>query len=295
MDQVSARGAADRAYLAVVQWPEGWSEETRGQLLSHAAQMDLYNAQLAANRGTPGVVAVLEPEAADAALGYLRERGVMANAFKRSEMLELPRPDAIKRLFWAEQGGQRVLGAERWRGTPGEVFFEPSELFLVIRALTKSTERRVSTDRGGRSGAMIAGFMVGGMAGAAIGGVMAGGNSTSVSSRSQTSEAMDIYTRSANGEMQRFRVQSGRFDASILGEQRGVSAKEYMQGIVALINKLNPRVIVDTGFDDFRAPPDAIKTHFTAVGGSAVNRTSNAGSFEFYSEWACMLYRSMLA
>ena len=144
-------------------------------------------------------------------------------------------------------------------------------------------------------GGVATGFIVGGFGGAMIGGALAGGGSTpDISSRLNTNEAMDIYTRAPTGEMQRLRITSGRFNADILAEQRGVSAKEYMQGIETLLTQSNRRALVDTGFDDFRAPTDTLKSHFTSTGSSSVQKHTDAGAFEFYSEWACLLYTAML-
>ncbi len=286
---------SDRAYLSIVQWPDGWTDEAKGNLLAHAAGLDPYDAVLAAKRGTPGVVAMLDPSQAEASLTYLRERGVMANAPLQSTMLALPRPLHIKRLFWTTVGNRQALGFDRWRGTPTQGLLNCDHLFLIVRAMTRSSERRVSTNRNSNMGGVATGFIVGGVGGAVIGGALSGiRNTPDVSSRVHTAEAMDIYTRAPTGEMQRLRITSGRFNADILAEHRGVSAKEYMQGIESLLTQSNRRALVDTGFEDFRAPTDTLQSHFRSTGSSSVQKHTDAGAFEFYSEWACLLYAAML-
>lgn len=290
---------ADRAYLSVVQWPDGWDDQACGNLLAHALGIDPYNAELIAKRGAPGVVALLTPEHADEALAYLRDRGVMANAPLRSTMQGLPRPEAIKRLFWTLHQGQPALGFERWRagvGTPTEGVIEPEHLFLIVRAMTRSSERRVTAPKRRGMGGAATGFMVGGVAGAMIGGALSRGHrSPDISTRTHTAEAMELFIRSTSGVQLRLRISSGRFNADILAEHRGNSAKEYMQGIVSLLTKASPRSIVDTGFDEFRAPTDSLNSHYQASGKTSISKTTTAGAFDFYSEWVCLLYLSMMS
>jgi hypothetical protein len=287
---------ADRAYLTVIQWPDGWSEDACGRLLEQATGMDLYQAVLVAKRGAPGVVAILEPQAAAYAEDVLRSRGVMVFTPLRSQMLELPEAIAVKRLWWTQVGKTRALGYERWRGPPQEGVLDPAHMFLIVRARLNTSERRVQTERRmDTDGAMI-GLMVGGVGGAIVGGMMTYGASLVSSSLStKLSECMDIYTHAPSGLVSCFRIASGRFDASILGEQRGLCPAENMPRITEMLLAANPRVILDQDFEVFRTPPDIVRGHFVGTKSGSVTRTSDQGPFEFYSEWAYLLYRGMLS
>lgn len=278
---------ADRAYLTVIQWPDGWSEDACGRLLEHATGMDLYQAVLVAKRGAPGVVAILEPQAAAYAEDVLRSRGVMVFTPLRSQMLDLPEAIAVKRLWWTQVGKARALGYERWRGQPQEGVLDPSHMFLIVRARLNSSERRVQTDRKA--------FSVGVSGGAVVGEMISGGSSVSSSTSTKLTESMDIYTRAPSGLVSCFRIASGRFDASILGEQRGLSPAENMPRITEMLLAANPRVILDQDFELFRTPPDIVRGHFVGTKSGSVTRTSDQGPFEFYSEWAYLLYRGMMS
>jgi hypothetical protein len=286
----------DRAYLTVIQWPDGWSEEVCGRLLEQATGMDLYQATLVAKRGAPGVVAILEPQAAAEAEQVLRSRGVMVFTPLRSQMLEIPEAISVKRLWWTQVGQSHALGYERWRGQPQEGVFDPAHMFLIVRARLNSSERRVQTDRNaGTNGAMV-GFMVGGFGGAVVGGMISsGGSSVSSSVSTKLTESMDIYTRAPSGLVSCFRISSSRFDASILGDQRGVSPAENMPKITEILLRANPRVILDQDFESFRTPPDIVRGHYVGTKSGSVTRTSEQGPFEFYSQWSYLLYRSMMS
>jgi hypothetical protein len=55
-----------------------------------------------------------------------------------------------------------------------------------------------------------------------------------------------------------------------------------------------PRAIVDTGFKSFGCPPDIQRVHWSEAGGASVRKSSDAPVFDFYSIWACLMYRALL-
>jgi hypothetical protein len=283
----------DRAYLAIIQWPDGWSEEFCGNLLAHAAVMDPYNALMAVKKGVPGVVALLDPAAADQAVDLLRSRGVMAVATRRSTMHEVPEPISVKRLWWEEQAGTRMLGYERWRGQPQQGLIDPANQFLLVRARLTSTERRTQRDRGNKGGRATVGFMVAGVGGALIGAATGSGSSQVSNTSTRLAETMDLYIHTSAGALC-LRISAGRFDASILGEQRGRSPAENMPLLATMLLEANRRTILDQDFEQFRAPNDVVRGHFIGTSSSSVTRTSDLGEFDFYSAWSYLLYRSMM-
>lgn len=284
----------DRAYLAIIQWPDGWSEEVCGNLLAHAAVMDPYNALMAVKKGVPGVVALLDPAAADQAVDLLRSRGVMAVATRRSTMHEVPEPIGVKRLWWEEQGGRKLLGFERWRGQPQLGVVDPAHQFLLVRARLTSTERRVQRDRGTKGGRATVGFVVAGVGGAIFGAATGVGSSNMSNTSTRLAETMDLYLQSPAG-VSCLRISAGRFDASIMGEQRGRSPAENMPLLATMLLEANQRTILDQDFELFRAPNDVVRGHFIGTSSSSVTRTTDAGEFDFYSAWSYLLYRSMVA
>lgn len=281
----------DRAYLSIAEWPSHWSEDDCIAGLTYATGLDPYNAELAVRRGVPGVVAMIPAAVRADALSILRQHRATALAPTREELETAPDPVEIKGL--ARRRGDRGIAwlVEPWRARPGH---EPPpvltpDVFLMVRASLRSTRTRRADGRGGSSvGPVAVGFMVGGVMGAAVGAAMsadgAGGGDSSTSVA--FAEMLDLYTTDGR----RLRITDSRFDYDAVLGRRAPTARENLDALTTLLQRDAPSAILDTGFADFRFPPDLLTRQSVSTSRSSITHRSQHPAFEFYSAWAWLLY-----
>src|SRR3954468_18811052 len=89
----------DRAYLSILQWPDGAEAQWCADALAAATGMDAYTARQAVRRGAPQVVCVLPVREAQRALESLYTAGITAMAPDRAAMRAMPDPVRAKRLL----------------------------------------------------------------------------------------------------------------------------------------------------------------------------------------------------
>jgi hypothetical protein len=192
----------DKAYLSILEWPEGIDGPGAVRTVVQAAGMEPYSAELCARRGVPQVTMRVDAPVAHDILDHLHRAGVTAIAPTRAQMNAFPAPVAAKRLVPAVGAPERMYSVEPWGGraaqAAGPVGLRMKDVFLIVRATVKRSEVRSRPDPGmpalGAGSMHIGGY--GGMAGGLIGAAMradaamdGGGGSAVRSSGVQTTES----------------------------------------------------------------------------------------------------------
>lgn len=272
---------ADKAYLAVIQWPDELDERERADAIAHATGLDAYQADLVNRRGTPQIVARLDAEAAERSAEYLHDRGATAVAVRQSAMRAAPQARRLKRLTAAEGAPEPMYACEFWREPPGGL--RAADLFLLVRAHVRSNETRMQPNSLGPNPMVFGGLD---MAAAAA---IAGSGSATRTSHTSVAEVLDLWLT----DRARLRIDAERFNFDVLGEGRGRTGRENLDGLLALLRRDAPRAIVDEGFQGFRCPPDLVRSHFIDAGGASVKRTSDMPAFDFYSTWSWLSWRAL--
>jgi hypothetical protein len=272
----------ERAYLAVLQWPDGLEIGAQAAAIAVAAGLDPYIAAQTAKRGTPQIIARLDLDAARAGADHLQAAGAMALATTQSEMAAPPDPAALKRLV-AAPGDD--YACESWRHGP--VTLRMSDVFLMIRAHLRATETRIrGSAPGGRAALYVGGVAAGALAYAAY-----AADTPARSTKINVAEILDLWLRDGS----RFRIDAEHFNFDVLGPERTPLGRQNMDLLARRLRAQAPRAIFDEGFANFRCPPELVRSHFTDVSSGSVKRTSEAPAFDFYSVWAYLMWRHMLA
>ena len=76
----------DRAYLAILQWPDAMSEAQRAGVVARVMGVGERDADLVVRRGTPQIIARLGADAAERLAEFLHSAGVTALAVRQSAM-----------------------------------------------------------------------------------------------------------------------------------------------------------------------------------------------------------------
>jgi hypothetical protein len=273
----------DKAYLAVLQWPDAMDEAAQAAAIARAAGLDAYQAGLVARRGTPQIVARLDAEMAEVGAAQLHEAGATALALRQSVLGRAPEPARLKRLVPAVGAPEPMYTCEIWRGE--DTGLRAADLYLIVHARLRSTEARTKAD------AQVSSAIVyGGLEGAAIATAMNGLDSgVSRSSRISVTEMLDLWLKDGS----RLRIDGSKFNFDVLGERRSRTQADNMAHLLGRLRAECPRALVDEGFAEFRCPPEFVRSHFIDAGESAVRKTSEAPAFEFYSAWSYFAWRAL--
>jgi hypothetical protein len=275
------------AYLSIIDWPQGMTEDDQARALGEAAGLDQRLCTLAVRRGTPQIVARLEGPAAERAVEHLRAAGATAFATPQDDMRAF-KPSRMKRLIPALGSHPPMYACEMWRGEP--VPLKTAEIALLVHATLRSSETRTQGRGGGNYAGAGAGFLIGGLPGAAVGAALGGGPTPrNTSTTSRLTEMLDIHMRDGSC----LRIDADKFSFDVLGQARGVTDRENMAKLLARLSGESPRAIVDRWFPHFYAPPDVVRAHFTSAGSSSTTRRSEAPAFDFYSAWVAGIYRKL--
>lgn len=273
----------ERAYVSVLQWRDGSNEVEHVEALVASCALDPYDAQQRVRRGVPQVICRASPAEARVMLEEFARRGVLAFAPTRGEIAGLGSPARVKRLMPMHEGGGYVC--EMWQGEGAAFRF--SDVFCMVRAKIRSsrTTTSVEVDRDAERG----GYLVGGIPGA----MMAGAMSSHVSRQTQTSvtDMLDLHLRDGG----RLRLDSTKFSFDVLGDQRAMGDHLNMELLCDRLRREMPRALFDRGFDAFVCPVEFLSDRVRGMGDVTIRTRSDAGPFEFYSPWACLMYRHLLA
>lgn len=270
----------ERAYLAVLQWPDSMDHAAQAAAITTAAGLDPYIAAQAARRGAPQIVARLEPDAADRGAAYLHSLGATAMAATQSQMAA-PEPARLKRLTAAGPS----YTCETWRAAP--VTLPMADVFLMVRARLRSTQTRT---RGPAPGGKAA-LYLGGPTAAALAYAAHAMDTPARSTQIQLDDLLDLWLVGGS----RLRIDAARFDFDILGPDRVRLDRDNFELLVNRLRAQCPRALYDEGFADFRCPPEILRSHFVDSPGHSVRKTSEAPAFEFYSVWAWLMWRRLMA
>lgn len=272
-------GNADRAYLTVLGWPAGSSEDDRIEMLVRAAGLDPYNARLAVRRGAPQVVCLVDALIAGDVVGALGTLGVRAAAPTRSAMEALP--EAVRGLrVGRPKSSPRMLGVKLKDGSTALV--DPGAVSAVLRATVATT--RTSVDSGGDSSGMMSAMMVGGMAGAAVHAALSGDGPARKSVESRAHHIVELQA----GDGRRF-----RFDPRLPATQaeKLEPGGERMDRLAVSLAEACPNALVDHSFREFRCPPDVLRTASSVTGTKSVTTKDEWPLFEFFSAWMWLVGR----
>jgi hypothetical protein len=272
--------SVDRAYLSIVDWPEGFGEPERIAALASAG-IDEHQAALCVRRGFPQVVACLDSMRAQAAVDLLHAQGVTSFAPERSAMRALPAPILLKDMAKADGAPEPMFACEAWRGEP--LVLKPAEIRLIVRGRVDTTETRTSVTAPSMTGAVMFGGIGGAIAVSAM-------NPPSVDRATRqlgSADVIDLFLP----EGVRARISSSKFRFDVLGDARGATNHDNAAALLQMLGALAPRAIMDIGFADFRCPPDVMKGHWSDIGPGTLRRESDAPAFDFYSAWAYLMYR----
>ncbi|MCB9845020.1 MAG: hypothetical protein H6811_03405 [Phycisphaeraceae bacterium] len=270
----------DSAYISVVQWPDGMTEEERVAAVRSSVGLDDFAARALVRRGAPLVLRRVEEPGIEGALVDLERRGVVAFAASVSQLKAVKAARRVKRLFPAPGG----YVCEMWKGE-GEPL-KHKDGFLLVRATLRNTTTRTtgSTDRT----SVAAGYYVGGLAGAAFAASITG--SPDRTTRTALTEILDVYL--ADGRC--LRLDGDKLNFDVLGADKGITDRQNMTLLCDRLRSQMPGAMYDTAFETFACPPQIAREGVRYVGNASVRTRNDRAPFEFYSAWAFLLYRYLL-
>jgi len=278
---------AERAFLSIVQWPEGWDQDRCARVLVECAGFDAYGAGLAARRGTPQVAGLVDVDRAAGILERLSGAGVTAFAPSESELGGLVTV-AVKDLRRAEGAPEAMYVVEPWRRHDA-LALKTSEIALLVRGTIDRQRRRSRADTSEPGLAGAGAVMIAGAAGAMAYAAAGAGSVTTTSGRG--TEVLDIFTR----EGLRLRIDGDKFGFGVLGRERALTDRENTDRLALRLAREAPRALLDMGFGNFRCPPHLLRTTGRSGGTETVRVTDETPIFEFYSAWAWLMHRRWIA
>ncbi len=310
---IPARPRDRWSYLSIVQWPDSFSEQNRIDALVEATEaghrverasiaIDEAQARLILRRGVPAIVRWMHRDAAKAAEESLSSLGVVAYAIEVLAMGELPEVHRLRAVFLAE-GGVGLPGTVYAIDTWEEVLstMRLDSIALIVRGwLTQST----TTVTPGDGGVMDADWGARGVHAsvwtgtigpeAAVLGAMfddtGGSGGVRRESSSRRFAMLDLWD--VNGQC--YRVESKKFDFSILGTDKSVTNIENIDRLAVRFAMEAPRAVVDTSFASFRCPPDILKNHARSIGRGVRTTRDDVPGFDLYSAWLYLVTRRMM-
>lgn len=270
-----------RAYLTIVEWPHDVLHPKRVEALVSAVGLDPFHADAAVARGTPGIVAVIDPLVAPEALRPLREAGATAIAPGDAEIEACSHRLAAKSLERMDEGETFLVHA--WRG-PGRVL-RAGRVVLLARGRIAMNEVSTQTDS---IGPRLAGLAIGGVYGAA----MSMSSSTVTTRQTRLAEALDLYDLDGPP----VRIDGRKFNFDVLGK-KGYSDRENLDKLAALLLSCRSEGALpcelDQGFAQWHAPTHLSGQRVPVAGeDGSVRRRDETRAFDFYSAWRFLVWRS---
>jgi hypothetical protein len=257
--------------------------------MASAAGLDQLSLRMKARQHAPAILAMISHESAQRAVNALIERGGDGFAPTLDDLHALGATLKIKDLR-LEAGG---FVAELWRGSTQRI--EPREILALVRRQLSQVKRdpmpRISSryiGQGLHSNA-YAGYAFGGAYGMAA--IYAAEYAmdqmtASVPQQITTSNKLDIHT--FDGRV--FQIDGDKFGYRILGEQRGHSDLVNVDRMCELFTHLSPDAVVDPYFALWKPPPGHDRLRIPQR-----NVNNDDPAFAFYSRWAALMYRHLLA
>ena len=279
-----------RPFLTVVAWPEGLDRNEFAEMLFLSADLDEPTTRLRLGREPPMIVGQVDTAAARAAVRSILDFGGDAFAPTLDDLAALGGTLKIRDLRLARGD----IEIDLWRGLSTTI--RRDQVQILVRAHLRSTERRPPVVR---PGPVYAGLGVNPYFGdvSAVAGIAAGGalafraaylaNAGSLGERRlSTSDKLDIHT--TDGSV--YQIDGDKFAYGILGDLRGHGDKANMDSMCELLGHLAPDEVLDPFFPLWHPPPGYERLRLP---GMKINGDDPA--FAFYSRWAALLYRHVLA
>lgn len=289
----------DRAFVSIVDWPAHFNSADQLHALVSSCGLDPFIARQMTARTIPMVVAAMPTVAADSAVGVLHDLGVSCFAPNQADLNSVPAPIAAKRLTVAigsqsSQAGTMFL-CEPWRGET--IGLRARDILLMVRARLMRVQRStVPRDQGPFSLSTSPDDFEGGWA---FGGAFDTANTPIGStSRVASSDVIDLHLVDRDQPRvpgPRIRIDGRKFSFDILGPARGFTDHENADRLAVMLAESAPRAIIDTAFTTFTVAPGMPARYFSRVESSRGRVTRDDHPvFEFYSAWACLMYRRLL-
>ncbi|MGD9789236.1 MAG: hypothetical protein AB7V21_01215 [Phycisphaerales bacterium] len=310
---IPARPRDRLSYLSVVQWPDTFTEQDRIDALVEATEaghrvnsaslaIDDAQARLILRRGVPAIVRWMHRDAAKAAEESLSTLGVAAYAIDVLAMGELPEVHRLRAVFLAEGGAGSpgtVYAIDTWKEVLARMRLD--SISLIVRGWVTQSTTTVTPGDGGMMDADWGGRGVHGSTWmatmgpeAAVLGAMfddtGGSGGVMRESSSRRFAMLDLWD--VNGQC--YRVESKKFDFSILGKDKTVTNIENIDRLAVRFAKEAPRAVVDTNFASFRCPPDIVKNHARSIGRGVRTTRDDVPGFDLYSSWLYLVTRRMM-
>lgn len=276
--------AAQRAYLTVIEWPEGLTHAERVERLVGASGLDADRAAMAVRQEPPLIAGLIDRADRRPILAQLERDGITAIAPSRDELRGVPEPLPAKRLIEAMGSGGALYMAEPWRGEGRGVVAR--DIRLLVRATLRDSSTTTSHDPSHFSAPPSARGYTGE---AEVSGALEG-QTARRSLRVRMTEMLDIYMRDGS----RVRINGDKFSFDVLGEQRSYTDRRNMDALAVRLAEASPRALIDEGFARFKPPPDIRVDRFRPIGGASVRGVVQHGAFDFYSPWVAMVYARLL-
>lgn len=270
------------AYLTIVAEPRDMAWERFLDLVSRATGLDALTVQQRLAKKPPQILCRAEASRAAALAGGLRSRGVDAISVTAASLAALGAPMLVK-FMQAESEGYRI---DIWRGP--STFLPTAAMQAIIRASVRTTSSRPQSPPPS-SGSELAGP---GMSPYTLHSAIEQGRQEEYSrlrraaSEARSSDLIDVHT----GTGLWFRISGDKFAWHVLGSERGMSDRVNADRLAQRLAAEAPQAIFDEFYQLFKPPPGAfVKGQDAAAFG--VKHAEGLGMFDFYSRWACLVYR----
>ncbi|MBL4590509.1 MAG: hypothetical protein JKY96_00975 [Phycisphaerales bacterium] len=274
---------SDHAYLSVLSWPAGFTDDQKIEALVMAAALDPHQARMATHRSTPGVICSIDTIIAKEVLRVLHKLGILALAPTQNQLDNYPKAELPANV---EVFPEKELGAFAVRTRDGGAWtFQAPELKMVVfgKARTTTTSIRSEPTMGSSYAAMAP-------AGAAAGAAMRGDmRHIKQDHRLSVKPMLDLHIDhlTDNGIKRRLvRLVGGRTRIGLIGDGDPRPSLLDDNTPVDDLRELAPDTRYDLGFANFTPPPDA--QYRSLHGGDGTSRLS-ADAFMFYSPWTAIM------
>jgi hypothetical protein len=280
------------AFLSLILWPEAFSEDEKASLLAEHVPADSHTARMWVKREPPAILATLAPDVAARVVAAVEGAGGDAFAPTLADIEALGPTLKIRDMRLYEGG----IVVDLWRGPTTRI--ERGDVQVLVRAKLSETTRKAKppplsmAHRGSwiRSAGIAGtiGWGWGGSYGMAAGlylsHVMADSGAAETAIR--TSAKLDLHV--ADGSV--YQVDGDKFGFRILGDRRAMSDNVNIDRMCELMAHLCPDEIVDPYFSLWHPPAAHERLRLPQM---KVNRDDPA--FAFYSRWAALMYRHLMA
>jgi hypothetical protein len=277
----TAGAMQDRAYITIVRWPNGFSQDDCAQTLVDALGLDDYHARLRSAQEPPQVLARVDAALAPDVVAKFRARKVSAFALTHRHLQSHAAPVAVKRLVPALGASEPMYMVEAWRGDGAGL--RMSDVFLIVRATLDRSTRTFSAEAGNSLGVTVMAPEFAIIQGAVSGPIV------ERSTNHKFTYIIDLYLNDGS----RFRINSDRVSYDVLGKARGYTDRENSDKLALRLATEAPNAQIDVGFDQFRVPPDFTRDLVSVFGTRTTSQRDETAIFDFYSVWTYTIHRGL--